>query len=443
MGQLWMGVVASLKRRRGSVKDEESRSAGAESKTTRPAETMCAGKMVEAQDAIISSRSGKLVPTALDLADPDPAPPPPLGDPAFADADDYFRQRAEIDRRERTLGFEHACTAKASAKERRAAAILQRLRGRDDAAVYAAAAPRTDPRGQSHARRAGDHFLSNVDLVERTAVFEVARRMPKGAHLHIHFNACLPPDVLLGVAKTMDRMFITSDVPLTAADDYAGFRACELQFSLLRPGDERPGDLFDAGYEARRTMPFRAFLERFPERYPRCGVDEWLRRKLVFSEDEAHDALQTSYGIWDKFNGRTRMMKGLFNYERAYRAYTRLCLEDFARDNIQYAEIRPNFMKTNQLVTDDARGTIDNAGIMEIIISECEAFADGLRRRRERGEEGVPYFAGLKVIYCTPRSFSNENVGFALRECLEFKKRWPKWIAGMFSPSRVENRCTA
>ena len=44
------------------------------------------------------------------------------------------------------------------------------------------------------------------------------------------------------------------------------------------------------------------------------------------------------------------MMKGLFNYETAYRRYTRLFLEDLMRDNIQYAEIRPNFMTSNPAV---------------------------------------------------------------------------------------------
>ena len=113
-------------------------------------------------------------------------------------------------------------------------------------------------------------------------------------------------------------------------------------------------------------------------------------------------------------------MKGLFNYETVYRKYTRLLLRDFMNDNIQYAEIRPNFMRTNQLWTDDGVGQIDNAGIMNIIIDEYRAFQ----------AEKHGYFGGLKIIYCTPRSFSNELVRYSLDECLEFKKSWPEWIAG-------------
>lgn len=116
-------------------------------------------------------------------------------------------------------------------------------------------------------------------------------------------------------------------------------------------------------------------------------------------------------------------MKGLFNYETAYRKYTRLCLEDFMADNIQYAEIRPNFMTSNQLYHDDGTGPIDNWGIMKIIIDEVERFQADMARRHK-------VFGGLKVIYCTPRSFPPREVKAALAECLEFKKVWPQWIAG-------------
>jgi adenosine deaminase CECR1 len=123
------------------------------------------------------------------------------------------------------------------------------------------------------------------------------------------------------------------------------------------------------------------------------------------------------------------MMKGLFNYEKAYREYTRRCLQDFVDDNIQYAEIRPNFMSSNQLSHDDGTGSIDNRGIMMIIIDEVERF------RLARGDRGS-FFAGIKVIYCTPRSFAPSEVERALKECLEFKKEWPQWIAGKLPSSR-------
>ncbi|KAI5459281.1 adenosine deaminase [Mariannaea sp. PMI_226] len=344
-------------------------------------------------------------------------------DAEFDSVEQYFAVRERAQERQRALGYDFHCFSSRTSEEEQADAIIKALRKKDEVEVYDAAPPRIGHGGQRHPRFPGDHFLSNEPLINQTALFNVAAHMPKGAHLHIHFNACLEPHVLLNIAKGMDRMFITSDLPLVEDSDYVHYDRCEVQFSLMSPEKECPGDLFSRDYEARQTMKFSEFLDKFSAHYPKRSVEEWLLNKLVFNEREAHDLLQTASGAWEKFNGRTRMMKGLFNYETAYRKYTRLCLEDFVRDNILYAEIRPNFMMSNQLYHDDGTGPIDNWGIMEIIITEVEAFKRDMDREKKT-------FGGLKVIYCTPRSFKPDMVKMALDECIEFKKKWPQWIAG-------------
>lgn len=338
--------------------------------------------------------------------------------------DGYFAERERIVSRERDIGFDGRCRRRASPLEHRVEGILARLRLRDAATVYEAAPRTTGHAGQTHRRFAGDHFLGNVDLIGHTALFDVARMMPKGAHLHVHFNACLDPRVLLGMAAGMERMCITSDVALL---DGSAFDRCEIRFGICCPDKEDPGDIFSADYRPRQTMRFSDFRARFSEFYPgEEGVDDWLVSKVVFHEGEAHHARQTAVGAWERFNARTRMMKGLFNYETAFRRYTRLCLADFARDGIQYAEIRPNFMASNQLLSDDGTALIDNWGMMERIIDEAMRFvADEDAAGR--------FFGGVKVIYCTPRSFSRAQVKAALDECLQFKLKWPRWIAGRLS----------
>ncbi|KAL2755570.1 hypothetical protein ACRALDRAFT_2041905 [Sodiomyces alcalophilus JCM 7366] len=339
----------------------------------------------------------------------------------FSDLDDYERQRRQLLLREKAMGFDFHKEATASDLERRANHVFALFKLRDRVEVYDAAEPREGWHGQTHPRFPGDHFLANVDLIEKTKVFQVAQLAPKGAHLHIHFNSCLPPAVLLDVAKSMERMFIWSDTPLVESDVHA-FDRCEIQFSIRSVERERQtpgGNLFDPDYQPGQEMRFDAFLESFP-REQRGDPETWLAEKLMFTEEEAHHHCQTAKGAWAKLNGRTRMMKGLFNYDTAYRTYTRRLLEDFVRDNIQYAEIRPNFMSTNKLWSDDGTERISNRGIMAIIIEETKAFM----------ADHAHEFGGLKVIYCTPRSFDSAKVKFALDECLEFKQLWPEWIAG-------------
>lgn len=231
---------------------------------------------------------------------------------AFHDADDYGRQREALVSRESVLAFDYICQAKASRLETHANRVLQAVRKRDKEDVFDKAPKRRGYGGQEHPRFVGDHFLYNADLIEQTKLYGITQKMPKGAHLHIHFNANLLPEVLVNIAKKMDRMFITSDIPLISVGGdedprgyYDGFDKCRIQFYTLGPEREKPANLFDPNYAHRGTMRFQDFLREFDGHYNKntrkASVDEWLRSKLVFHEEEAHDWLQTPSGYVSTF----------------------------------------------------------------------------------------------------------------------------------------------
>jgi len=208
----------------------------------------------------------------------------------------YFSQRDEILRREASLRFDSGCQNKASEDERRANAILQTLKYNDSIRVYERAPARQGYGGQNHRRANGDHFLSNADLIEETEVFKVAQKMPKGAHLHIHFNANLRHDFLLNIAKKMPRMFITSTHALIPDDNYVNYGRCEIQFRIRSKADENPGNIFSRDYEAGQTMLFSQFLQEFPSHYEKASADEWFKSKLVFGEEETYNCFQSVKG---------------------------------------------------------------------------------------------------------------------------------------------------
>ncbi|KAL1901521.1 hypothetical protein Sste5346_001928 [Sporothrix stenoceras] len=357
----------------------------------------------------------------------------------------YAAKRNEVVEEESAYAFDHTCRVNATQAERLANDVLLRLKKDDKELIYHNAGVHVGYGGQKHEPFAGDHYLTNVPIIQKTQVLRVARRMPKGAHLHIHYNACLAPTVLLNLAKSMDRMFIFSDEKLIFRDspkDKAKGVTADQNFFLSNIAfqitsvtaakkDNILGNLFSKDYVKDQLMPFRDFLEQFPaDRIGKSAMD-WLAHKLIFSPEETYDIPQTSVGAWKRFNGRTKMMKGLFNYESAYREYTKLFLQDLLDDNIQYAEIRPNFMTANQLWDDEGTKKVDNAGIVQIIIDACEEFKARNAANVKTGVQGAKKnFDGIKIIYCTPRSFKNNEVEAALNECIEFKKRWPEYIAG-------------
>lgn len=88
-------------------------------------------------------------------------------------------------------------------------------------------------------------------------------------------------------------------------------------------------------------------------------------------------------------------------------------------------------MTTNQLWNDEGTEKVNNEGIVQIIIDACEEFKARNAANVRAGVAGAKKnFDGIKIIYCTPRSFQPPQVQAALAECIEFKKRWPGYIAG-------------
>ncbi|CAJ2504987.1 Uu.00g123810.m01.CDS01 [Anthostomella pinea] len=366
---------------------------------------------------------------------------------------------------------------------------------------------------------AGDHFTRNADFIDKTSLLKYAHWMPKAAHLHIHFNSTLLPEVLLGYAKNMPNMFMWSSHKLLTPKDY---EECGIEFMLgdllerykdkvgsmdgktddekrkareatagkLDEYDEVGPNVFTQAYNNKKDHPndvqqmrYAYFRKQWEEKAPKelGSCDEWLKSKLVSDEKEinalyagkyeknldesngsgtfqwskqSEDSKEVKSAIeknnykykqermrariaWERFDGRTRMMKGLFNYETAYRAYTRQCLEEFVRDNVQYAEIRPNFMATNQILRDDGSQKINNQGTVDLIIDVYQQFMKDIGDMNDDNTIVTnpghrPTFSGLKIIYCTPRSFNKDAVGKALSACrdLAIQKKYRDYIAG-------------
>lgn len=250
----------------------------------------------------------------------------------------YRKDRDELFERGRQLSFKYNVTETATLAEQAATEKLRIIRRNDELAIYRKAPKLTGYGSQEHLRFAGDHFLTNASLIERTALFKVAQHMPKGAHLHIHFNSMLPPHFLLGVAAKQCHMYIWSNKPLTSPES---LDQCEIQFSIkshqtiaeerrlqeipLEPFhtelrelgalDQRlnllsseylvVGDSLGQGKgQAMNFQHFRRFWNeerknwRHIDEMRRFDIDcqDWLVSKLVFDEQEAHNVHQSATG---------------------------------------------------------------------------------------------------------------------------------------------------
>ncbi|XDG06167.1 hypothetical protein ABKA04_005782 [Annulohypoxylon sp. FPYF3050] len=374
--------------------------------------------------------------------------------------------------------FQNATMDRASPEEQAANDVVLQKRQNDDKKFY-----NHDGKQQSHV--ATDHFTRNVHIIEQTQL------KLNGMAEDLSYKDEEPPfysynEDLFAADATGPNLFDENYEP-RGLMRYQYFR---YEWNALRKSRHYKPDI--ASQSGNQTATSESELWDM-----NMDCDEWLISKLIFSREEidlifnptdkpsdqtlkpeteeekqerqqkAEEAKwskdieldfhyspykndrQRATRAWEKFNGRTRMMKGLFNYERAFRAYTRKCLEEFVKENVQYAEIRPNFMKSNQVLRDNGAGSFNNFGLMEIIVEEYENFMKDIGDMDKNGEikenrkldaQGKPIYldnseiplgnghtpslGGMKVIYCTPRSFPKPMVKEALGE-EAYDKRYP------------------
>jgi adenosine deaminase CECR1 len=207
------------------------------------------------------------------------------GETTFTSVQGYEEARAVLIARENSQAFDGRAIATASDLEKRANELISAIRKNDEKDVYGAL---TDRHGRQ--RTVADHFLGNIDLINKTELLKVAKRMPKGAHLHCHFNSCLRPEFLLEQARGRESMYIRSTCPLTSPQ---AMEQAEISF-LVQPPQPEGVNLFNENYVTQSWMRYPEFCEVFPGGL--VAAEKWLAWKMLFKEEEVYNMFQTGTG---------------------------------------------------------------------------------------------------------------------------------------------------
>jgi adenosine deaminase CECR1 len=247
----------------------------------------------------------------------------------------YEKERkALVDAEVGTNSWDHEARSEVDNVEKQAADIIREIREYERNVTFGNIASEALP--ESEDRDMGGQYLTNKDRIDRESkLFEIAKIVPKGALLHLHFNAALHPELLLVRARRMKNMYIRSIRPIANEKDLA---LTEMVFNVLDPKTVDPNiDIFSDTYpkdavrfrdpdvKDRIWMLWSKFQDEFEKKFPGvnqhqepetfregrphqpryCGdpklvelrpAENWLRSKMVLSEDEAYGPHQTVNG---------------------------------------------------------------------------------------------------------------------------------------------------
>ncbi|KAF1990029.1 Metallo-dependent hydrolase [Aulographum hederae CBS 113979] len=337
----------------------------------------------------------------------------------------YADDRERLFHQESAFSWDQAAKNNASDIEVRAEKIVWKIREDERENHFGNKASEAIPGPET--RDMGGQFLTNKDRIEDSKLWKIAQAMPKGGHLHLHFNAEIPPEILVEKARDVENMFIRSTTPILSEQDVAD---TEVVFSVM-PTDTMEVDLFSPDYNPEFRKPgstpwmrWSVFRPIFQENFGQ-DAEGWVINKMVLSPEEAYGIRQTTNGVWARFNQGTRCFKGLLNYGTIYRWYIGAAIDSMIKDKVMYAELRPMLLD-KFIPTEDGQGKLFHADQMRILVEEVHKKQEQLK---EAGElDKFPF--GFKIIYCSPRSIPKEMMKKELQDCIKLKLEFPDLICG-------------
>lgn len=349
----------------------------------------------------------------------------------FESVQEYFGFRASLIGAEQKLGYEGK--AQRTSLEAEAEKIVQSIKSWEERNHHGV-------QNDGSGCEAGHRFLHARGAIEKSQLYEISRRAPKGTLLHCHFDSILPPRTLLDDARKQSRLHIKCDAPLISE----GFFASALPLFCVLPED-RPftemANIFNRSYVSGSWMKYSEFLKLFPGGPERA--EGWIAKRMVLQAEDTYNPRQTVDGyvlciilspimydktahsdsIWKKFIRSVTVARSLLCYETAFRGNFRRILWKFAQEGITYAEIRFSLSYLFTISNDDGTREYSQSDMMQILADVLDEEIPKIR------STGLTFY-GAKVIYACLRSATKEAMNWCMNTCIELKQKFPDLICG-------------
>ncbi|THU77915.1 adenosine deaminase-related growth [Dendrothele bispora CBS 962.96] len=327
----------------------------------------------------------------------------------------YMKRREELIALDRALRADHIRDP-LSPTEAKADNVIRELRTKEASTIWNAdypSIPHPFP---------GMEFLTGRSIIEKTKIFKILSKMPKGAILHSHFDAMGNPAEILKLVLEQSAMHVCCSSPLNSSN----LKSILPKFKCLPP-EEYPKEtvsLTDDNYTCNSWISANSAREMFdPELGGPGGFDRWVIAAMTINPTEAYGTHNTIKKIWQKLATTFHLYEPMIHYEPIIREYFRQIILSAIEDGISYLEIRMNL--PYRCLANDCKRFLSDHEIFRIIDHVLNDIKAELKQQGREDE-----FIGAKVIIATLRWISMENLEERLQNCITLKKEFPHLVAG-------------
>jgi adenosine deaminase CECR1 len=234
-------------------------------------------------------------------------------------------------------------------------------------------------------------FSLAKERMYKSKLWNIVRRMPKGALLHCHLEAMVDLDWALEEACATDGVCIRSGEPLTSP---GALKKANISFTYSKTRAKADMSIWSSQYVADSPIPINTAADSFPDG-GRKGFIEWVRSRTTITDEEHLLHHQGPNEIWRKFMSCFPILGSLVYYEPIFRKFIRKMCKQLLDDGVYYVDIRAAFHTPYRSLGQENwdEGYPNFMGHME---EEIENF-----KNSEEGKE----FWGARLIWTTLRSF--------------------------------------
>ncbi|KAG7455987.1 hypothetical protein MATL_G00246880 [Megalops atlanticus] len=237
------------------------------------------------------------------------------------------------------------------------------------------------------------HFFKARPLIQRSPIFSLLQRMPKGAALHVHSSALVGVDWLVKNVTYRPHCYVC----------FTQRQSVRFRFSAWKP---RPQP---------QCSPW-LLLETLRGKTDNItDLDNSLIQNLTLFTPDPEVAYSNQDAVWSRFEETFDAASGLISHAPVFKDYFYQGLQEFYKDNVMYLELRAALSETYEL-----HGRTHHR-------------AWSLKAYRDVAKQFInehPDFLGVRIIFTVQRSLNLSGVRRAVKEAMHLHREFPEVMAG-------------
>ncbi|KAH8766212.1 cat eye syndrome critical region protein [Hyaloscypha finlandica] len=337
----------------------------------------------------------------------------PIPDRKSASVKSFFKNRDALIAKEKSQRSDHEFRQSLSPIAQKACLLAGELRARELETFWSTA---QNSELEKQELFPGMIFNLAKSHMEKTSLWKICQKMPKGALLHCHLGAMVDLEWVIETAIETEGVCICSLGGGLVSEEVR--EKADVRILFQKNGNADGSSIWKKGYMSKTWVSLKSAAERFPNG-GREGFVQWLKSKCTITQEDnvAHHLGVDE--IWRKLQGAFRTIAPIEFYEPITRGFIRRFLLTVKEDGVKWVEMRG--MNRNFRLEGEDEHAERRLDLVRVIDEEISTFM--------KSEEGKGFW-GVRLIWDTLRSFNTETIIEDMKFCIQAKKNYPHLISG-------------